>query len=163
LECFLGLYLGSLQDGQSQFSIPQYIAQTGHGDLDTSPSLVLGTSIPICSLDILSSLVGSPSCSLDILLSLATNTIIPSCSFDVSSAPSDNSYCLPEDSLIPPEKPCPDIGKGFNALFKEVTLFFQSFLVEEPVSEVYNDSGLNASEEEIVFYKEHVEPPPSLV
>jgi len=60
-------------------------------------------SNPTCSLDVSSSLVGSPTCSLDILLSLATNIIIPSCSFDVSLVPPDNSYCLMDDSSIPLE------------------------------------------------------------
>jgi len=60
-------------------------------------------SVLPASLDHFLGLVSNPTCSLDILLSLATNIIIPSCSFDVSLVPPDNSYCLMDDSSIPLE------------------------------------------------------------
>jgi len=97
-------------------------------------------------------------------LSLASDIMVsPSCSVDSSTVPPDNSYCLLEDSSIPPEKPCPDVKKSFDDLFKEATLFFQSFLVGETDIKEYKGSGLKGSKEEIVFYEEYIEPPPSLV
>jgi len=81
----------------------------------------------------------------------------PSCS-------PDYSYCLPDDSAIPLEKPCLDVKKGFNDLSSLVaTSFFQSFIVREPHSEVYNTYGLKGREEVIIFYEEHVGTPPSPV
>jgi len=65
----------------------------------------------------------------------------------------DKSNISLGDLVVPPEEPILDIQKSFEELFKETTLFFQSFLVREANSEEYGATRLKGSDEEVVFYK----------
>ena len=76
--------------------------------------------------------------------------------------PSDNSDCLPEDSAILMEKSL-DIEKGFNDLCSLATSLSQVFAFEESYSKVYDTYGLKENEEEVIFYEECVDTPPSLI
>jgi len=105
----------------------------------TSPSLVLDEPSPTCSPD---DFWGFP---------------------DISMVPPDNSYCLPEDSSTPLEKPCPDVEKGFIDLSSLALTLSEFYIIGEAHSEVYHTYGLKGSNEEIAFYKEYIEPIPSLV
>jgi len=89
---------------------------------DSFVSLVLDSP---CSPDVSLSLVGSPTCSLDILPSLANDIASPSCSVDISMVGPDNSYCLPENSVIPTGKLGPYVKNGFHNLQELATRLLQ--------------------------------------
>jgi len=84
------------------------------------------------------------------------------CSLDNFPVPLDNSHCLSEDSAVPLEKPDLDVEKGFDNLSSLATSLSKLLIVREAHSEAYNTYGLKGSEEEVVFYKECIEPSPVL-
>jgi len=83
-------------------------------------------------------------------------------SLDISMVPLDNS-CLPEYSPIPPDKPCPDMEKGFSDLSSLALTLSKFYVIGEAHRKVYHGYGLKGSNKQIVFYEECVESPPSLV
>ncbi len=91
----------------------------------------------------------NPSCSLDILAVLPDNSYLLL----------ENSYCLLENSYCLMEKPGLIVKKGFKDLSSLATTLSKLYLVGENHSQAYDDYGLKGSEEEIIFYKEHVETP----
>jgi len=118
---------------------------------------------PAASLDNLASLAGSPTCSLDIFPSLANVIGSPSCSVDISTACPDNSYCLPENSVVPTGKLGPYVEKGFEDLDNLALALSELYSIGEAYNKSYVTYGLKGSNEEVVFYEECIEPTLSLV
>jgi len=141
---------------------------TSHGLLPDYPFVLweapsCSPSTPIAATEEWDHYIPTPSCTLDTFLSLVFNSPSPSCSLDISAVLPDNSNCLLEDSAVPPKKPGLNGEKGFDDLSSLATSLSELFLAGEAHCEVYDTYGLKGSKEEVLFYKECIETPHSLV